>query len=500
MGTGINVKSILVKTPFRRVSPEGRFYFQQVPVDGSYSGADNDELLYTIVSQAEFMREYEVTGHKINSPSYYPDKEKKDPDTGMVLTEKVFRASFPFQYVILIKQLVHLCGNTIEFKDSTLTQTDTSKNKLTMFRQGWIDKNMDVAFFLSAKSEKSTGDCALCQYIHEGKQGYRVFSYADGDKLYPHYDTITGKLNLFARKYSQFDEEGKELSEYVEVWDKSHLYRFIQEKSGVKGAINKTLALFGLDGYKEISRERHGFPSIPISYKRSKIGACWTPVQEGIDAYELSVSQLCESNKVYAFPIMFLKGGDLDIQAKMDGRPFAISSADPEADVKMVGQSSASESFKLQLDTILKNIFMGSFTVVPPEVRSGDLPGVAIKLIYSPAVEKAMEDANEWNQFIDDTVRIFKFAYGIEKKQTSDFNTMDINGTIVPYVHQNVAEITTNLCQQVLAGVKSVETASGQVPDGASDEYHRLLKQERDAIINEARISNNNQAQEAVAQ
>ncbi|MEG1546567.1 MAG: phage portal protein, partial [Bacteroides sp.] len=140
-----------------------------------------------------------------------------------------------------------------------------------------------------------------------------------------------------------------------------------------------------------------------------------------------------------------------------------------------------------------------SFTVTPPEVRSGDLPGVAIKLIYSPAVEKAMDDANEWNQFIDDTVRIFKYAYGIEKKMTSDFNLMDINGTIIPYVHQNVAEIVNNLCQEVLAGIKSVETASGQVPDGASDEYHRLLKQERDAIINEARNENNNAAKEAVA-
>ncbi|MEG2573946.1 MAG: phage portal protein, partial [Bacteroides sp.] len=370
---------------------------------------------------------------------------------------------------------------------------------LTMFRQGWIDKNMDVAFFLSAKSEKTTGDCALCQYIHEGKQGYRVFSYADGDKLYPHYDTITGKLNLFARKYSQFNESGKELKNYVEVWDDTYLYRFVQDKEGIKGVFNKVLTAFGLDGYKMVSQEKHGFPFIPIAYKRSKIGACWTPVQESIDAYELSVSQLCESNKVYAFPILFLKGTDIEIKAKMDGRPFAISSSDPESDARTINQSSASESFKLQLDTILKNIFTGSFTVTPPEVRSGDLPGVAIKLIYSPAVEKAMDDANEWNQFIDDTVRIFKYAYGIEKKMTSDFNLMDINGTIIPYVHQNVAEIVNNLCQEVLAGIKSVETASGQVPDGASDEYHRLLKQERDAIINEARNENNNAAKEAVA-
>lgn len=31
---------------------------------------------------------------------------------------------------------------------------------------------------------------------------------------------------------------------------------------------------------------------------------------------------------------------------------------------------------------------MGSFVVMPPEVKSGDLPGVAIKLIYSPSLEK----------------------------------------------------------------------------------------------------------------
>ena len=86
----------------------------------------------------------------------------------------------------------------------------------------------------------------------------------------------------------------------------------------------------------------------------------------------------------------------------------------------------ASQSFELQINTLLKMIFMGSFVVMPPEVKSGDLPGVAIKLIYSPSLEKAMIDCKEFDESIDKMKRLFLHGYGTEKGQLTKFLNLKI--------------------------------------------------------------------------
>lgn len=478
-----NVNDYFIKEPFKRIIPDGNFSYLMNPTEGGLTSVDGDKPLYQIVTQADFMREFEVTGHKINNDLYYPNKTKIDPKTEKVYTELVARCAFPFQYVITIKQLTHLCGNQIKFTDSSTKQTDESKETLSMFKQGWINKNMEVAWFESAKAEKITGDCAFCAYMDGGKFGWKVFSFLDGDILYPHRDSITGRLSFFIRRYSQYDEKGRVARQYAEVWDDRYLTRFVFDNQGMAGFINRTMDSMGLNAWRVVEQKPHGFSRIPIEYHRSRIGACWSPSQDSIDNYEMAVSQLCENNKKYAFPILFLKGGDIEVEGLSDGRPLAISSSDTNADAKMVSQPDGSESFKLQLEILLKNIFLGSFVVLPPEVRSGDLSGVAIKLIYSPAVEMAMADAKEWNSFVDGMTDLFREGYGLETGNTSRFNKLEVTGTIVPYVHQNEAEVVENLFKGVTGKFMSVETASEEVPKAKSDEYQRLLNQVRNELL-----------------
>ena len=89
-------------------------------------------------------REFYPSGHKINSvflprPDWKYDEEKK-----RFFREKVFRASFPFQMIITIQQLVHLCGNDIHHE---LTDTaDESSREIFSISKGWLDKNMEIAF------------------------------------------------------------------------------------------------------------------------------------------------------------------------------------------------------------------------------------------------------------------------------------------------------------------------------------------------------------------
>lgn len=129
---------------------------------------------------------------------------------------------------------------------------------------------------------------------------------------------------------------------------------------------------------------------------------------------------------------------------------------------------------------------MGSFTVLPPEVKGGDLPGVTIKLLYSPAVEKAMEDAQHWNAAIDKMVSIFKFGFGIETKKSAQYNNLPVRGEIIPYVHQNDQEIIANLNQSKTMGTLSTETTSEVHPYANNDEFTRITKENEAEFAREA--------------
>lgn len=461
----VKIKDILVKENFYRIIP---------PTIETYSQDLDLEVGKKYISQSHFLTEYYPSGHKINSPHYYPNITKKNDDNNEVV-ELVSRYTAPFQFVISTKQIIHLCGNNIQFTNSNLRPSDTDKDTLINFKQSWLNHNMEVAFFESVSSEKITGDTAFCGILNKGKFSYKVFSYLKGDKLYPYYDPFTGNMTHFGRLIHRKGDNRKS-QEYLEIWDDKFISRYKKNRLRIP-------YIYDNDGWSMISKELHGFPMLPITYKRSLHGACWSFVQHNIDQYETSISQLMQNNKSYAFPILFGKNIK-NINGSTDGRPFALISEDPDADAKLLSRSDASQTFQVQIMRILQDIFMGSFTVVPPEVRSGDMPGVAIKLIYSPSLELAMKDAKEWNEFVDNMVSITKYGLGIEHQNTAQLNTLDLQGTIIPYVHQNTAEIIQNLFQSVSGGFLSKETASEKNPYALNDEYTRILKQLRDELIN----------------
>lgn len=479
-------KPLLVKEPFKRVIPKGNYYCNAIVTD-DYQGSIPQEMpLYEIIPQSDFLRELYPSGHKINDPVWYPDKttymdsdevKSANGGKGAWVTERVSRCAVPFQFIILLKHLVHLGGNKLNIMSSNRVQSEAQKNALTELKQGWIDKNMEVAKWDCFRSGKATGDVACVMYMDNNKVNYKVLSYLNGDVLYPHYDR-NGKLSVFAREFKMLGEDGRTKVSYVEVWDNKYAYLFKRDSSTpIKRVKNAILDIFGIDGYSLVEEPTaHGFKRIPVSYKRLD-GPCWAPVQNNIDDYELSLSQLCESNKVYAFPILVMIGEDADVQVSTNGRPFAVTSSDPDAKVSMLNNNSGTDSFRLQLESQYKSIMMGSFVVTPPEVRSGDLPGVAIKLIYSPALENAMNDAKEWNLFIDDMFELFTYGYGLEKKMSAEFAELNAHANIEPYIHENMAEVIQLLSQSVLSNILSVETAIEKNPFSMTDEEKRVLTQ-----------------------
>lgn len=467
-------------------------------------GFSNNKFLRKEIYQSEFLSELDPNGHKINDPTYYenilkevPVLDQNNEPTGQkkIIEVPIERVSIPLQRVILEKHLTHLCGEKVKFIHHNLNPSDKENDTFVKFKQGWDKRNMETAKYEFCQSVKAMGDAAFCAVIENKTFSYRVFSALKGDGLHPVRDS-RGNLRIFGRSFSAYDFERQEEVPYLEIWDDKYctLLSYSTEKKVGRQSVSWDAATFkpmlsndaDLDGWFVVETPKiHGFKTIPIEYLKSEEGACWSGVQDLIDKLEVALSQLFENNKSYAFRIMVVKG-DVEIQGDLKGQARALLFDNNEGDAGFMEKADASSSFELQLKETLKYILMGSFTVLPPETPAGDLPGVTIKIMYSPAIEQGLNDKNFYNKSMDKIVSLFKEGYALENgNSVSDFEKLDIRGDINIYIHQNDSEVTNNLVMGVTSGFTSIETAQENSIYSAADEMHRLAKQKEQEISEE---------------
>ena len=132
------------------------------------------------------------------------------------------------------------------------------------------------------------------------------------------------------------------------------------------------------------------------------------------------------------------------------------------------------------------------------ELKSGDLPAAALKILYSPAYEKAMNDAAEWQPFLNDLVRIFSFGFGLEMEKTLAFTSLPIKWWIKPYIHVNESAMVADLASAVQNGFVSRHTASERVSMySTAGEWERIVREEkeqqRNDLLSEIQLNKANQ-------
>ena len=482
-----NYKEILTREPFYEITPTD-YKTHRVVRRGQKTYEPQDNPYMRIITQADFLRMYYPSGHAINDPLLYPDVVKKNPETGKTYIQPIIRTAFAFQHVIATKQRVHITGNDIQFELSGKVGTELEEleklQDFVTFRQGWLDMNMEYNFY-EFTEYKIVGDAAVVGYFdEEGHACARVLSYLKGDTLYPHRNSITGKMELFARKYADYDENGRYSAEYVEIWDEKYLYRARRAvaKSGPQKIIEKIKDFFGISGYEIYEQKPHGFDRVPVAYYREDGGACFMPSQATIETYEEAFSYFCENNRAYAFPIMWSKGDGVNFTPdEITGAVKYIEIEDEDGAAGFLEKAEVSAAFNTQLKLLYDMIYEQSFGVKPPELKSGDLPGVAVKLLFSPAIEQAIHDSQKLQPFLEDLVYIVKYAYGFEKNCQASLMNLPINAWIEPYIHQNDSELVTNLSSAVQNGFLSKQTASERIPKySRNDEIKRIMQEDLD--------------------
>lgn len=491
------LRELLTKKPFTRIKSDG--HYNHGERFGNVMEEPNipDYVRRKIVTQEDFLRELDPYGHLINDREYFPDIYRKNPEDGKWYLEEVPRYAFAFQSVILYKHLTHLTGNDIQFELADKKDDNNARHIYNAFKRGWQERNMETAWYQLAKSVKATGDGAFVGFMNNGKFAWKVLSFLKGDKLFPHYDTKTGELNLLARTYCNFDETGKIINRFIDVWDNEFYYCFKRDgeaDTAIEKFKQATLSLFNMNSYVLIEKEKHGFENIPVSYKRDDMGACWTLSQESIDNYEMAFSRMAQSNHDFGLPIMYVKGeGSEEVATQDMSHASKIFFLPSDGEMGFLNRQDASNGYEKELSVLEKQIYTQSFAVTPPELKSGDLPAAALKILYSPAYEKAMSDANEFDGAVDKMVEIFSLGYGIETGKQLDFKNTPISHYIKPYVHLNETELTTNLSMQVQNGYLSKQTASEKSVYATPQEWDRVLsekksEQENDLLFDKEKL------------
>ena len=483
-------RNILVKEAFKRTRPSAQLgqITQSFRSGGVSSVYDDtyDPLQFDILSQADFLREFDVNSHRINDIKYLPNIFVKD-SKGKISAKQKSRIAIAWQERIWTKRLATLTGNNINLRITNSRKGDGEEAKLNEFREGWESKNIENAIYEAIAADGKTGDAAVCFFLSGNKVGWRIFTYEKGDVLYPHYDPYTGKLAVFGRKYSQTDYNNQEIVEYLDVWDNKYYCRYKKDKAGLKGVANKVKDVFGFDGWV-IDQEPtpHGFNRIPIAYDRYG-EPFWAKSQSNIESYEIAISQFAENNAIYALRILYALGGEVDMSATIDGTPWRIDSPDPNTKIGFLEPSDASRSFELQLSILEKNIMKASFASETPELKSGsDLSSLTVRTLLMDSYQKALLDAQHLQPFLDDVVELFKYGYSLEIGKPSDYETFNVKGEIFPYVFMSETEQVSNIVQLRAAGALSKQTASEMAYElgyGVVSESERLAKEAREELV-----------------
>lgn len=436
-----------------------------------------DPIRYELLTQSDFLREYDVNAHKINSLKYYPNPLMKDSD-GSIYSKIKSRVAVAYQRRIHTKRVQALTGN-----NASLRLIDGEQRYLDLFRKGWEKKNIETAIHDAVAADGKVGDVAVEFHIHNGSLGWRIFQFEKGDTLYPHYDEQTGELSLFGRRYVIRDNDGKEINEYLDVWDDTYHTRYRKNLYGLKAKLKNVI---GIDGWEvDIAPKPHNFPGIPIAYHRYG-EPFWAASQSLIDGQEFALSQLSENNLAYALRILYSFGESMDMQATVDGTPWRIDSPDVAAKVGFLEPADASNSFSLQLETNDKNIMRCSFAVETPEIKSGsDMSSLTVKMLFADSYLKALDDAAEYQPFIDKIVECFKYGYFLEIGRISDSNAFSVKAELFPYIFQSETEVINAIVQLKGIGALSRQSASEMAYEygyGIVDENKRILQEEHDEL------------------
>lgn len=405
--------------------------------------------------------QYDPKLHAINDPLIRPDKivvvdkdsseygEVKNVNPNVEMTteqgyriERVARIALAIQKLIVKRAVAFTFGNPVTYTtDSTeQEQTDVLQAMKRVFydvKEGSLNRRV-------ARSLYSTQEVAELWYpVEELKPHNRygfttkykfrvaIFSPAWGDQLWPYFDDARD-LVAFSREFTHKDGDLITRTYFETYTADAHYLWSCQGDRAKEDNANWEM----VEGYPKANP----IGKIPVVYA-SQPQTEWEDVQPLIDRLEKLLSNFADTNDYHASPKIFVEGTVKGFCRK--GEAGGIIEGEDGAKASYLSWSSAPESVKLEIDTLLRMIYTITQT---PDISFdtvkgiGAVSGVALKLLFMDAHLKVQDKTEIFDEYLQRRANIVKAYIGVAdvtKKEAAD--ALMVKPKITPYIIEDDA-------------------------------------------------------------
>ena len=479
---------LLATTPYyRRIDASGAQYDvfgRTVESVGTKVKATLPSVKRVQVPIGALLREADPWSHSVLTDENIPSIYVKNSEGGYLKVEQK-RLPLPYQQSIAKKQTLHLCNNPMSHVLLNTNPTEAQNKYFIRVKQAWDERNMDgkkTEAVYTQKNESFVG--MLFYHDYNGKIKSRILRYSDGYNIITHKDQ-NGEHILECVYYCVDDVE------YIDCYDDTYMYRLTNAGDIATDAEGRVVN----NGWRYETPVEHGFSEIPLAVKRGKVA--WDNVQDLIEVAERTYNTFIVIQNRYGYGMLYVKGKINPKAQKVNGS-FILNdtSMDPNADAKMLTPPSP-ENMKETLDQLEEQIMKGAGTtfILPKDIKmSGDTSGVAVQLTQELDIETALQDVNEWQNFANKMMRLFKEGLARElvnsgeegfENAVTDFEKLNIRTKFVVWRPQSNEAYNQMLTTLHGAGGISNQTLIEKNTESCPDEMARVQK-EKEAEIQEA--------------
>lgn len=364
-------------------------------------GRLQNEKALSAKTVVDYLKQYEVSGHKVMDAGQRPDKIITVD--GGTKTVPVTRLGLPLQKQIVGLAAAFLCGNPIRLIANPAN--DGEKEMLAVIARTWEKNKLDYESKKLAKIMMAETEAAELWYRDKPDEAYwadtvnagrphrlrmRVLANSLGDTLYPIFNNM-GDMIAFGREYT------------IKVDGKEQFHFDIYTDTQVFKATKTSTAWV-------VETEIHYFNKIPVVYY-SQPATEWNDVQSLIDRFEKTLSNHSDTNDYFASPMVKVTGEVKGFATK--GESGKVLELKEGAEASYMSWDQSPKSQELEFKNLRSLIFDMTST---PDISFenmkglGAISGVSRKMMFLGAHLKAADKEENFGQCIQRRINLIKAA------------------------------------------------------------------------------------------
>jgi len=421
----------------------------------------------------DIKKKIDPEGHDIMDVTIRRDKQSED-ENGNPVTLSVCRTALALQWTIIERAVAFMFGNEVKLQPSIEGDIVDSIMKAIsrINKDNKIDSiNREVARSLFTATE-------VAEYWYTAKTdpneryGFKspnelkckIFSPLNGDTLYPYFDEY-GKMIAFSRAFQM--KSGEKTIDFFETWTSESYFRWKKDES---------------DWVEDQPELPLVIKKIPIVYATQDHPEYYR-VQTLIDRLETILSNLGDTNDYFSSPFLLINGQIESMPKKgTAGRLLqAIDGQDQPASAEYVSWDRSPESLKLEIETLLRQIFSLTQT---PDISFESVKGIgsaasgtSLKLLFMDPHLKVQNKMEILDSYLTRRSNIqLAFLSLMNKPYATTILNLAIDNIVTPYMIGSDTDTIENLVSAVNNKIMSRQTAVSLNPlvDNAEEEVTRL--------------------------